>query len=1046
MPRLSVQAQEYRNLINTRFNTVASGPMQAIVVDVANPGDSAAVQKAVLSRVSAVRRTRDAQIRQEIDLLRRTLRLKGTVSPGIPDIVYVRQQGRLVVPNIKTRSHDPNNNLTFNFPTSGDGSWTPALAQELSNIRDVMYPALRNVYGAPFWNGTVTVINGDNLTPIMSDPNAISGGIYNVSQNQIIFAQYNSAQSRVFNLTQMMAIAFRGPASISYDAWERGMARAATLESVRNALPALNTLYGNGVVTVADPLWHALDRYDLLNQPALGNDRFFPVSKTNGQANTASFPNMLVPRLMMSGSVWLKAMAESPSFLRDFNALYYAAFDADANLKNSTPGLKNIAAQAVPGGNVEGMSFQNWYERQFVLDTSISPGVKLYTFLSPLRPNPAETPPNDDDFAFASVLYYYQTTFDTQGNSDEVNLSGTSYPIYWDFNFSTRLFLAAQYERVDILQGQGAVAPTFFNTIGAPDDNGRMRVAIDFPINLLNNRQYVAPRSMGKTDAPNNFWGVVVGADTGKVRIQTDTGVDQELPVKNGAFGGILTGNAFTRPSRATLTFTNDVGVQTAQRQVNLGYNEYVAVFYVNDPVTSVTHTFPAGPAMISFPIQPLKPRAAEALLNPGNDTPLFNDGDLLLAQWRQNILGEDKYMRYPTLDPIQPGKGYWSNFGGATPTKIVGRTTSQDQDVSIGLLFGWNQIASPYDVTVDVNALQFQYLADNVPVDLSTAIGRGWIAATNVPTVGQVVVWDYNTAQGYVKATQLEPWKGYFIRVLVSEGVTITYPNPTTILGRRASIKRSAVVAPPSGWAVPLQVRGPNGIGASAWFGQTSEATTGFDAKLDTLRPPDFSRAVPTVAFSHPDWGANAGDYFTDIRRSGLKQTWEFTVNTPEPDKSYTLSWSNLNGVPRSTRLVLVDKSSGQRQYLQTSSGYSFTPGNSPTRKFEIVAEERGRSALRIMNVVSRPTRAGGGGAVEIAYDLSQGATVSLEIRGIDGKPIRKLTASRAASEGSNTVIWDGRNDTAISVSSGQYLVHITARTQDGETARIVQPVLVVR
>ena len=64
-------------------------------------------------------------------------------------------------------------------------------------------------------------VDADAASPLF----VISGGIYNVSQSQILFAQYNSIQSKILNLTQMMALAFHGPASISYDAWERGMAR-----------------------------------------------------------------------------------------------------------------------------------------------------------------------------------------------------------------------------------------------------------------------------------------------------------------------------------------------------------------------------------------------------------------------------------------------------------------------------------------------------------------------------------------------------------------------------------------------------------------------------------------------------------------------------------------------------------------------------------------------------------------------------------------------------------------------------------------------------
>src|SRR5207249_3930605 len=139
---------------------------------------------------------------------------------------------------------------------------------------------------------------------------------------------------------------------------------------------------------------------------------------------------------------------ESPTFLSQFNAAYYQAVGTDPSVKNSVPKLKQIAATVLP--TVEGVPFTTtggtpgWYERQYILDTAVTPGVKLYAVSEDaLRASP---PP--DDPAIAVTLIYYRTTFDTSGNSDEQSLNGTCYPIYWDYTFTNRLFLAAQYERV----------------------------------------------------------------------------------------------------------------------------------------------------------------------------------------------------------------------------------------------------------------------------------------------------------------------------------------------------------------------------------------------------------------------------------------------------------------------------------------------------------------------------------------------------------------------------------------------------------------------
>src|SRR5205807_2673241 len=95
------------------------------------------------------------------------------LSPGIPDIVIVRENGRLALPKTnRTRAGGPND-ITFTFPAAGTtGSWTPERQQVLQTIINIVYPELKNVYGQPSWTGTVTILNGDNMSPIISDRNA----------------------------------------------------------------------------------------------------------------------------------------------------------------------------------------------------------------------------------------------------------------------------------------------------------------------------------------------------------------------------------------------------------------------------------------------------------------------------------------------------------------------------------------------------------------------------------------------------------------------------------------------------------------------------------------------------------------------------------------------------------------------------------------------------------------------------------------------------------------------------------------------------------
>ena len=56
------------------------------------------------------------------------------------------------------------------------------------------------------------------------------------------------------------------------------------------------------------------------------------------------------------------------------------------------------------------------------------------------------------------------------------------------------------------------------------------------------------------------------------------------------------------------------------------------------------------------------------------------------------------------------------------------------------------------------------------------------------------------------------------------------------------------------------------------------------------------------------------------------------------------------------------------------------------------------------------------------IAYDLSKNSFVNISIFDIDGKKVRTLL-NRFQSEGYNTIIWNGKNDSNVRVAAGMYL-----------------------
>src|SRR5262249_14598120 len=270
--------------------------------------------------------------------------------------------------------------------------------------------------------------------------------VINGSHVDIYLPSFSNDQDLFPAMSQTMAQAFHARTRIAFDAWEIGMARAATVVAARD----LQSFNG----TSLDPAngFYYTPSYDLLTHPPLPNTPFPPPTKPNQPFNPTTLSGMLVPRLQMSSTAWLKCYIENPSFFKQFNAAYYAAFTADHNVANDVTRLRALAKSVV--ATVELQDFDTWFERQYILDSSVTPGPKVYAYTQPTFPSNTQ---GDDSGAVIFVVYYQTTT-----TGDETDLSGLSNVVYWDFDFANRLFLPS-FEKINIVNGFGTVAPFFTN-------------------------------------------------------------------------------------------------------------------------------------------------------------------------------------------------------------------------------------------------------------------------------------------------------------------------------------------------------------------------------------------------------------------------------------------------------------------------------------------------------------------------------------------------------------------------------------------------------
>jgi DNA-binding beta-propeller fold protein YncE len=99
-------------------------------------------------------------------------------------------------------------------------------------------------------------------------------------------------------------------------------------------------------------------------------------------------------------------------------------------------------------------------------------------------------------------------------------------------------------------------------------------------------------------------------------------------------------------------------------------------------------------------------------------------------------------------------------------------------------------------------------------------------------------------------------------------------------------------------------------------------------------------------------------------------------------------------------------------------------------------------RTSVALTTLCAVPTN----GGTQITFSLSAAAQVEARILNIGGQPIKTLCRARGCEAGSNTLLWDGRDDTGLAVPNGTYLVEVAAKAGDGTEARALGQTNVAR
>jgi len=655
----------FGNTVNSPFATVASGPLDALLIEEPSPA-----QGRVSVREDATHSYAGAQSLHQF-LVSVGARPAGSRLLLGRRLIHTRD-GELVLHNrdavIRGLTRAGGGDLTFAYQ-----GWSAATQAELSAFVDAIYPVCVQVYGKPAFSNTVTFVLDDTITDL-------TGGVYDATANEIRIPSLtdNTDANHVMVVRQLLH-AFHDDAMFYYEQWEQGFSVAAAdaIVSIHNA--SYDPSYGSLYVT---------NLYELLNAPELGHDRIFGTG----------FDGMITWRLGMAAGAWSKCWVEDPTFFSRFNSAYYARWSADTAAAGNVPVLASIASAVLP--SVEGQSFYEWFRRQYALDTSLNVGDRTYIYSLPEHDR----------------LILVIDSFTSTEDGRETARSGGAVLEFFDYTAAFSLYVQEGYEvsipGVGTDAGQGYYVGSLYNIGGA------QRITVTIALGSVQ-RQLVFPYMVrGETEATgSSILGAAIGRDDGTVSVSINGGSSESITVSQGAFGSRV-GGADSSPAKVSLTFTDADGVATT-RQVNTGYFFYVVLPSILERET-LSHYFATGPSGMHLMSVPGYPVATEDAVALGVDP-----SKLLMAYWdpsRQDEL----YEVYPFMPPLVPGRGYWLRVTSPLQVQFEADVIPAGTSHRMYLTPGWNLVGCPF--TQKVNVADLAVDDGSGSVSFGQAVQNAWV------------------------------------------------------------------------------------------------------------------------------------------------------------------------------------------------------------------------------------------------------------------------------------------------------------------------------
>ncbi|MFP3904325.1 MAG: FlgD immunoglobulin-like domain containing protein, partial [Armatimonadota bacterium] len=170
---------------------------------------------------------------------------------------------------------------------------------------------------------------------------------------------------------------------------------------------------------------------------------------------------------------------------------------------------------------------------------------------------------------------------------------------------------------------------------------------------------------------------------------------------------------------------------------------------------------------------------------------------------------------------------------------------------------------------------------------------------------------------------------------------------------------------------------------------------------------------------------------------------TWNLQVSSTYADTPVTLRWPDLSRLPSELKPVLVNRDTGQRRYMRTTTHITL-PADSEGCHGNLAIEMNKDTGASLSLTGLSTTQTAAGAA--ITYNLSKPATVTARVRNIAGRTVATIADGAVQPAGNGNMVWNLQSRTGSLVPSGVYLISVTASSEDGQQTSVVRTLSVRR